>query len=282
MYAIKANNALAIGTELVKTTHRAEWPALIAAALQAFNPAIVALVHGDGQYAPECIPGLLQPLIDSKIPTYAVLGNHDYESGEVDQVKAILGDAGVIVLDGDAHEINGVGFAGAKGLGGGFGGRALQPWGEDLIKRFVRETVDEALKLDVRNDAALREQETAVRLQHRHRLGHEPVVRPRPSSRRLDEPRLAQDLEVVRDRRLRELEGLGEVADTDLVSRRERVDDRNPRRIGERLETRRELFSGGAIERLGLRTAADRLENGKSLHRWISMYHPPVSERRMR
>ena len=44
-------------------------------------------------------------------PIVAVLGNHDYESGEVDQVKAILGDAGVIVLDGDAHEINGVGFA---------------------------------------------------------------------------------------------------------------------------------------------------------------------------
>src|SRR6267143_1523151 len=76
-------------------------------------------------------------------PIVAVLGNHDYESGEVDRVKAILDDAGVTVLDGDAHEINGVGFAGAKGLGGGFGERALQPWGEDVIKRFVRETVEE-------------------------------------------------------------------------------------------------------------------------------------------
>jgi len=61
-------------------------------------------------------------------PIVAVLGNHDYESGETDQVKAILGEAGVSILDGDALEIQGVGFAGAKGLGGGFGQRALQPW----------------------------------------------------------------------------------------------------------------------------------------------------------
>ena len=52
------------------------------------------------------------------------------------------------LLDGDALEIDGVGFAGVKGLGGGFGQRALQPWGEDIMKRFVREAVDEALKLE--------------------------------------------------------------------------------------------------------------------------------------
>jgi hypothetical protein len=28
------------------------------------------------------------------------------------------------------------------------GERALQPWGEEIIKRFVRETLDEALKLE--------------------------------------------------------------------------------------------------------------------------------------
>ncbi len=81
-------------------------------------------------------------------PVVAVLGNHDYESGEAEQVKTILSDAGVHLLDGEACEIQEVGFAGAKGLGGGFGERAIQPWGEDLIKRFVRETIDEALKLE--------------------------------------------------------------------------------------------------------------------------------------
>src|SRR5262249_8670942 len=34
------------------------------------------------------------------------------------------------------------------GFGGGFGKRALGPWGEAIIKQFVREAVDEALKLE--------------------------------------------------------------------------------------------------------------------------------------
>jgi len=55
------------------------------------------------------------------VPVVGVLGNHDYESGEAEQVKAIFGEAGVQLLDGDACEIQGVGFAGVKGLGGGFG-----------------------------------------------------------------------------------------------------------------------------------------------------------------
>ena len=57
-------------------------------------------------------------------------------------------DAGVHVLDGEAHEVLGVGFAGIKGFAGGFGRRALGPWGEGLIKQFVREALDEALKLE--------------------------------------------------------------------------------------------------------------------------------------
>ena len=52
------------------------------------------------------------------------------------------------MLDGDATEVKGVGFAGVKGFCGGFGKRALGPWGEDIIKQFVREAVDEALKLE--------------------------------------------------------------------------------------------------------------------------------------
>jgi Icc-related predicted phosphoesterase len=83
-----------------------------------------------------------------KIPTVAVLGNHDYESGQQDEVRRIVSDAGVIVLDGDATEIRGVGFAGAKGFAGGFGRRALGPWGEEIIKKFVHEAVNEALKLE--------------------------------------------------------------------------------------------------------------------------------------
>jgi len=83
-----------------------------------------------------------------KVPCIAVLGNHDVESGQQDDVCRILGDAGVTTLDGDSTELLGIGFAGVKGFAGGFGRRALGPWGEDIIKKFVHEALDEALKLE--------------------------------------------------------------------------------------------------------------------------------------
>jgi Icc-related predicted phosphoesterase len=83
-----------------------------------------------------------------KIPAVGVLGNHDYESEHQEEIRSILKDAGIITLDGDTTEIHGVGFAGAKGFAGGFGRRALGPWGESIIKKFVHEAVDEALKLE--------------------------------------------------------------------------------------------------------------------------------------
>jgi len=83
-----------------------------------------------------------------KIPVIAVLGNHDYEGGKPDEIRQILRDGGVTVLDGEATEVHGVGFAGVKGFAGGFGRGALGPWGERAIKAFVQEAVDEALKLE--------------------------------------------------------------------------------------------------------------------------------------
>ena len=41
-----------------------------------------------------------------------------------------------------------MGFAGAKGFAGGFDQRSLAPWGEETIKKFVHETIEEALKLE--------------------------------------------------------------------------------------------------------------------------------------
>src|SRR5919199_55318 len=83
-----------------------------------------------------------------KVPVVAVLGNHDYEAGQADVVKQTLCDAGITVLDGDAVELHGIGFAGVKGFCGGFGRRSLEPWGETMIKDFVRESLDETLKLE--------------------------------------------------------------------------------------------------------------------------------------
>ncbi|HEX6776532.1 MAG TPA: metallophosphoesterase [Methylomirabilota bacterium] len=133
-------------------------------------------------------------------PVVAVLGNHDYESGETDQVKGILTEAGVTLLDGDALEIDGVGFAGAKGLGGGFGQRALQPWGEDIMKRFVREAVDEALKLES-GLAKLRTSQRVVVLHYspvRDTVEGEPSeIFPFLGSSRLEEPLLRYPVSVV-------------------------------------------------------------------------------------
>jgi Icc-related predicted phosphoesterase len=91
---------------------------------------------------------LAKELSVAKMPIVAVLGNHDYESDQQDEIRQILADAGVTLLDGDACEIEGVGFAGIKGFAGGFGRGTLGFWGEAAIKRFVQEALDEALKLE--------------------------------------------------------------------------------------------------------------------------------------
>jgi Icc-related predicted phosphoesterase len=83
-----------------------------------------------------------------RVPSVAVLGNHDFESNHEHELTDILTDAGVVVLDGTSYEIDGVGFAGVKGFAGGFGRRALGAWGEKMIKDFVHETINEALKLE--------------------------------------------------------------------------------------------------------------------------------------
>ncbi len=83
-----------------------------------------------------------------RIPIVAVLGNHDFEAGRQNEISQILGDVGVHLLDGDACEIAGIGFAGVKGFAGGFGKHALGAWGEATIKQFVHEALNEALKLE--------------------------------------------------------------------------------------------------------------------------------------
>ena len=126
-----------------------------------------------------------------KIPVIAVLGNHDSESGKEDEIRHILADAGVNVLDGEVVEVQGVGFAGVKGFAGGFGRGALGPWGERAIKQFVQEAVDEALKLE----SALARLRTSRRVAVLHYApirgtveGEPPEILPYLGSSRLEEP----------------------------------------------------------------------------------------------
>lgn len=83
------------------------------------------------------------------IPVVGVLGNHDYESGCVDEVKKILCEGGFKLLDGNSVEVGGVGFVGVKGFAGGFGARMLGSFGEPEIKTFVSESVAEAMRLEL-------------------------------------------------------------------------------------------------------------------------------------
>lgn len=83
-----------------------------------------------------------------RIPVLGVFGNHDLESGHTAEVRTILSQAGLVMLDEENPVIHGIGFAGVKGFGGGFGARMLSPFGEESIKAFVGEAVNEAFHLE--------------------------------------------------------------------------------------------------------------------------------------
>lgn len=126
-----------------------------------------------------------------RIPIIAVLGNHDYESGRMGEVQDILLDYGVNVLNGTICEVHGIGFAGVKGFAGGFGTHSLQPWGEEAIKLFVQEAVNEAVRLE----SALAKLRTVQRIALLHYSpipatieGEHPEIFPFLGTCRLEEP----------------------------------------------------------------------------------------------
>lgn len=190
----------AVGDVHCKKTSRGTFEALFAAMAAAADVLVLCGDLTDYGLADEARVLVDELAAANRVPVVAVLGNHDYESDQADQVKGILGDAGVKVLDGDACEIDGVGFAGVKGLGGGFGERALQPWGEDVTKRFVREGVEEALKLE----SALARITSPRRVAVLHYSpiretveGEPPEVFPFLGSSRLEEPLLRYSVAVA-------------------------------------------------------------------------------------
>ena len=135
-----------------------------------------------------------------KSPIVTVLGNHDYESGHADEIKDLLRESGIHVLDGDAVTVHGVGFAGVKGFCGGFGPRALGSWGEPMIKQFVQEAVNEALKLE----SALARLKTTDRIAVLHYAPVQSTVQGEPEdiypflgSSRLEEPLIRYKVSAV-------------------------------------------------------------------------------------
>ena len=57
-------------------------------------------------------------------------------------------EAGLKLLEGEAYEIHGVGFAGGKGFIGGYGRHMLSAFGEPAVHAFVQASIDENLKLE--------------------------------------------------------------------------------------------------------------------------------------
>jgi Icc-related predicted phosphoesterase len=110
----------------------------------------VLVIAGDftNHGRPEEMRACMAVLEHVHLPIVAVLGNHDHESGNQDELAGMLRLAGVHLLDGQCHEMDGVGFAGTKGFCGGFAPYELMPFGEGGIKTFVEIAEREAIKLD--------------------------------------------------------------------------------------------------------------------------------------
>ncbi len=149
---------------------------------------------------PEEGRALAHELAAVKIPMVGVLGNHDYECDRLDELKQALHEGGIRILDGDADEILGIGFAGVKGFAGGFGRGALGPWGEPAIKAFVQEALNEALKFE----KALAKLRTPSKVALLHYApisatveGEPPEIYPYLGSSRLEEPLSRYPVDMV-------------------------------------------------------------------------------------
>jgi Icc-related predicted phosphoesterase len=144
---------------------------------------------------------LVNDLRACRIPVVAVLGNHDYQSGRAEEVKQVLRTGKVAVLEEmETFELHGVGFAGAKGFGGGFDKHMLTPFGEEAIKLFVTEAVNESLRLEVALNG-LRTEKTVVVLHYAPVagtvMGEPPEIFPFLGSSRLAETIDHFDVNVV-------------------------------------------------------------------------------------
>jgi Icc-related predicted phosphoesterase len=87
------------------------------------------------------------------IPTYAVLGNHDWHADRHDELLAELAAGGIVVLEGTSATAKvdgcGVGIVGTKGFIGGFSGHShLDDFGEPALRHLYREASRDVQALD--------------------------------------------------------------------------------------------------------------------------------------
>jgi Icc-related predicted phosphoesterase len=76
------------------------------------------------------------------IPVVTVLGNHDYQCDQEDEITALLAASGMTMLEGTGVVLDlpggRLGVGGSKGFGGGFPGLGATEFGEPEMKAFVR------------------------------------------------------------------------------------------------------------------------------------------------
>ena len=114
----------------------------------------VFLIAGDltQQGDPAEAEVLAEELRGLPVPTFAVLGNHDYHLDREKEVAGLMEEAGVRVLEGEGVvlPVNGsrVGIAGTKGFGGGFAGASGSDFGEPEMKLFIQVTKNSADSLE--------------------------------------------------------------------------------------------------------------------------------------
>jgi Icc-related predicted phosphoesterase len=86
------------------------------------------------------------------VPVLTVLGNHDWHSNRADEVRAVLEEAGIVVLERSHRvlEVCGaeIGVVGTKGFVGGFAGAHIPDFGEPLLRRVYAEGVAEVAAVD--------------------------------------------------------------------------------------------------------------------------------------
>ena len=103
-----------------------------------------------------------------EVPVVVVLGNHDHQSDQQDDVTKVITDAGITVLEGTSTvlEVNGhrLGVAGVKGFGGGFAGACASNFGEREMKAFVATT--EAIAEELQSALQATECDALVALTH--------------------------------------------------------------------------------------------------------------------
>jgi Icc-related predicted phosphoesterase len=104
--------------------------------------------HGE----PEEAAVLADAAAELDVPVLTVLGNHDWHANRAGEVRAVLEEAGIVVLDRSSHvlEVCGaqLGVAGCKGFVGGFAGSHIPDFGEPLLRQVYAESIAEVKALD--------------------------------------------------------------------------------------------------------------------------------------